>query len=44
MGVMYTEYLDTILAPQVCIHPLLSLCSQDDVLWQYNKPWQDDII
>ena len=25
MGVMYTEYLDTILAPQVCIHPPLSL-------------------
>ena len=23
MGVMYTEYLDAILAPQVCIRPLL---------------------
>ena len=33
MGVMYTEYLDAILAPQVCTHPLLSMYSQTDALY-----------
>ena len=25
MGIMYTEYLDAILAPQVCTNPLLGI-------------------
>ena len=33
MGVMYTEYLDAILAPQVCNHPLLSLYNSSS--WRY---------
>ena len=32
MGVMYTEYLDAVLAPQFCIHPLLSLCSKGNAV------------
>ena len=38
VGVMYTEYLDAILAPQVCIRPLLRLYSQGDALGQSNEP------